>query len=816
MLAEELHHQKEIRSESEVKYRDLYEMALVIYLTLDKEGVITDCSAEFHTTLGYEKKDILNKPLVDFYSEDYANDFIVADWPATLRGERVNKLERQLVKKDGNTLDVLLDANPIFDDKNQVIGCRAIFANITGQKKMEKNLRESQQTLLQRTNELDRHNSLISAFAQIGTVIEAYLLPADVIQSLTNELLKIGIHSAVSQVDTKEGALNYQFMPLGQKTTGKIERIINKNLSQFKIKAENYPGWEDVVEKRTPFYIGDIPNALHTVFPNLPQGLIGKLMTVLKISPVSKSFSFPLIINNKVWGILDLWDETINQADENAYTVLANQVSVAVKNALLFGNLEKSEKEYRRLVETMAEGLALVNEFGKISYVNNQFCQLTGYSEKELLRQSLARFLDAVNKKIFLNQFSKREKGKINRFEIRVSSKNKGMVDLSISTRPAIENGKFKGILAVVTDITAGKRLDTDLRESEEKFSTVFRHSNDAIILHHTDGTIIDVNQMALTLFGYSREEFFAMKIKDLHPKAVYPIAYENSKRFLEAGKLEIEIEFQKSDGRIFPAELSANTIELRGKRIIQGIIRDIGYRKELERELMQSEKLASVGHLAAGVAHRLRNPLAVVLSATRMLEEMDELNTKTRKTISAISRNSKRAVDVVSDLLNFTTPKELSFQLLKVDATIRKSIRMVEADLARHRIKLKTKFAGSKVTAYYDHEAFMEVLINIFRNSIDACGTGGNIGIKVSNADEFVLVEITDNGQGISQADLARIYDPFFTTKAHGSGIGLAEAHRIMTAHWGSINVESEPGGGTKVILKLPTEKREVAKAIV
>lgn len=487
MMAEELEHQKKIQSESEKLYKNLYEMAPVIYIVLDQDGIITDCSREFPATLGYIKEDIIQKPLTDFYTESSAKHFIAEGWPTTLRGERVDKQERQLVKKDGEIVDVLLNANPIFDDKKNVIGCRTIFVNITDRKK-----------------------------------------------------------------------------------------------------------------------------------------------------------------------------------------------------------------------------------------------------------------------------------------------------------------------------------LITDLKDSEEKFHTVFQHSNDMIILHRPKGEIIEANHKAMSFFGYSQDEFLLKKVGNLHPEKAKKTALKRSAQILKTGRVEMEIDFQKKDGKIFPAELSANVIELKGEKVIQGVIRDLTYRKELERELLRTEKLASVGHLAAGVAHRLRNPLAVILSATKMLHRFENQKDDFQKTIAAIERNGNRAVEVVQDLLHFTKQKDLFFQQLKVDSSVRKAVKLVEADLARRRIKIKTKFGGTKVKAYYDQDAMLEVFTNLFRNSIDACITGGIIAVEVGNSGQNVSVEINDNGCGIEAEDLGQIYDPFFTTKPQGSGIGLAECHRIMVAHWGSINVESEKGIGTTVTLKLPVKKMQ------
>jgi len=241
-------------------------------------------------------------------------------------------------------------------------------------------------------------------------------------------------------------------------------------------------------------------------------------------------------------------------------------------------------------------------------------------------------------------------------------------------------------------------------------------------------------------------------------------------------------------------------------------IFDDITERSELERRLVQADKLSSIGLLAAGVAHEVNTPLAVISSYAQMLAKQVSGDEGKSKLLEKIAKQTFRASEIVNSLLNFSRVSPTEFEEVDLTRVIRETVGLVEHQFGKAGIAIQADFDASG-TVRGNTGKLQQVFLNIILNARDAMDSGGRLSIRTSSDSGALRIEITDTGHGIEPEHLARIYDPFFTTKGakKGTGLGLAVTYGIVKEHSGHIEVESQPGAGTRFVLEFPLARKAV-----
>jgi len=247
-------------------------------------------------------------------------------------------------------------------------------------------------------------------------------------------------------------------------------------------------------------------------------------------------------------------------------------------------------------------------------------------------------------------------------------------------------------------------------------------------------------------------------------------------------------------------------------------IVDDITERIELESQLSQSEKLSSIGLLAAGVAHEVNTPLAVISSYAQMLSKQLHGDEKKSELLEKITRQTFRASEIVNNLLNFSRTSGSEFGELDVNKVVGDTLALLEHQLKSGKVKVQVELDPDLPTVYGNTGKLQQVFLNLFLNAKDAMPQGGTLAIRTSNGAQ-VNVSVSDSGTGIAQEHIARIYDPFFTTKSaegegrrRGTGLGLSVTYGIIQEHAGKIWVESRVGEGTTFHLEFPMLKSRKA----
>ncbi len=365
---------------------------------------------------------------------------------------------------------------------------------------------------------------------------------------------------------------------------------------------------------------------------------------------------------------------------------------------------------------------------------------------------------------------------------------------------------EYHSIVLAVQDVTKQKKAELELVESERNYRSIFNAISDVYYKTDKDMVIREVSPSVKTIAGYEPEQLIGKKAHEFY---FNPAQQDMFMRqiIMEGRVINYEMSLKHVEG--FPLTALANVSLIKDKdgsiAGLEGFLRDITDRKRLEGELIQAEKLASVGTLAAGLSHKLRNPLAIIKSSAQLAQLNQNDQDVVKKTLETILRNAEDANTMIYDLLNFAKPRKVSIQARDLILTLNKTHRLIQTEMVRKNIHFIKGYDRKRFRAYFDQDGLMEALMNLYMNAIQSMEMGGEIKTDLTMNDGQVSIHIEDNGPGIAEEDQLKIFNPFFTTKPEGTGLGLALCFRIMEQHNGTVSLQSNHGEGTRATLSFP-----------
>jgi len=377
---------------------------------------------------------------------------------------------------------------------------------------------------------------------------------------------------------------------------------------------------------------------------------------------------------------------------------------------------------------------------------------------------------------------------------------------------PFSRDGVVYNVMFLMEDITEQVRLSEEVRRVERHLSSVVESASDIVLSMDIDGRILTWNTAAEKVSGYSFREIQG----ELFSRYCGPDIREEIARALD---------MQKSGGSYHMAEWDLLTKQ--GARVsvswvlspmkdalskVVGVVavgRDLSERRKFEMQILQSQKLAALGVMAGGIAHEIRNPLAVCSSAAQFLME-DDLGPAFRRECSEkIYKGIRKASEIIENLLRFARPKEkAAVELVDLVGTIKDTLALVANQARIQKVTITTKFPRGQVLVSGVASLLQQVFMNLLLNAINAMPGGGEMEVSVESMEkQEVRVGVTDTGKGISRGEIDKIFDPFYTTSpvGQGTGLGLSVSYSIIKQHFGSIEVESSPGQGSSFWVRLP-----------
>jgi two-component system sensor histidine kinase HydH len=269
------------------------------------------------------------------------------------------------------------------------------------------------------------------------------------------------------------------------------------------------------------------------------------------------------------------------------------------------------------------------------------------------------------------------------------------------------------------------------------------------------------------------------------------------------------EIECRLADGRALSLDVTISLLQDDEGDETGHIIlfRDMTEVQTLKKEIETSRRLASLGRLAAGIAHEIRNPLSSIKGFATYFRERYKDNQDDRNTAEIMIKETDRLNRVISQLLDFARPMVLERKRIPVQALVQHSLKMIETHASSRGVAVWSDLSPSLGEIEVDFDKMTQVLLNLYLNALEAMDQGGTLSVSCAKeaGKPGLKISVTDTGSGISKPDLEHVFDPYFTTKQTGTGLGLAIVHKIIEAHGGEVKVDSEAGQGTTVTLFLP-----------
>jgi two-component system NtrC family sensor kinase len=483
--------------------------------------------------------------------------------------------------------------------------------------------------------------------------------------------------------------------------------------------------------------------------------------------------------------------------------------------------LRDSEERYRSLVDNVRLCIlrSTLGPPGRILAVNPALEEITGYSRDELLAMDVEELYARLEDRKALMEELASAKGAVTR-ELRWRKKDGSeivVLDRLIAVRG--DGGDILYLDAIIEDITELKRAENALKASEEKLRLMFKSVPEGITVSDLDGNILETNEAVVHIHGYdSKEELIGKSALELIAKEDHDRAMESLKKTLEGRQSPtIEYTFLRKDGSEFPAELSAALLkDGTGNPIgFIAVTRDITERKMMEQQLILTDRLASIGELASGIAHELNNPLTGVIGLSQLLTQRD-VPEDIKEDLNLVYSEAQRAATIVKNLLTFARKHPPAKELLNINDVIGKVLELRAYEERVSNIEVVTHLVPDLPQIMADYFQLQQVFLNIVINAehfmIEAHNKG-TLTVTTERAGDGVRASFTDDGPGIPKVNLGHIFDPFFTTKevGKGTGLGLSICHGIVSAHNGQIYTESEPGKGATFVVELPLSQGEI-----
>jgi len=467
---------------------------------------------------------------------------------------------------------------------------------------------------------------------------------------------------------------------------------------------------------------------------------------------------------------------------------------------------------WRSIIRSAVDAIVLIDAQGRIESFNPAAERLFGYPESEVLGRNVSLLMPQPYRGEhdgYLQRYLTTGDKKIIGLGREVTGQRRDgttfPLHLAVGETEIDGERKFTGI---IHDLTARVSLEERLRASEARWRSIVESAVDGIIVIGATGCIESFNPAAERLFGYREAEVVGRNVSVLMPSPYHEEHDAYVSRYLTTGQKKIigigrEVTGLRRDGTTFPLRLSVAEMEMNGERKFTGIVADLTARVRMEEQLREQQSLARLGEMAAVIAHEVKNPLAGIRGAIQVIGGRMPKESKDAAVVKEIVNRIDVLNEMIKDLLLFARPPHPRPLPVDLADLVRTTADLLTGDPALKGVAIRVEGTAPPVMA--DAELLKIVFQNLLVNSAQAMQGQGEIRVTLQPFDGVCRVMFRDAGPGISADVLEKIFTPFFTTKARGTGLGLPTAKRIVEAHSGRIAIACPPGGGTTVTVELP-----------
>lgn len=468
--------------------------------------------------------------------------------------------------------------------------------------------------------------------------------------------------------------------------------------------------------------------------------------------------------------------------------------------------LQESQQQYKSLFEHHPDFVFSLTLGGRLFHANDSCEKVTGYIAEEL--ESFTQLVVPDHLSLLHYHVDQTLKGTPQHYELAIVHKQGHTVLLRITNVPIVIEGEIAGIHGIAKDVTEFKLESKKRYEFETLYRLISENTQDLISVVTPDGITQYVSPVITTLLGYQEKEYIGKRTHQFwHPDDARNLNVARSLKHSDTGLFECRVRHRNGHYIWFETRITAVRNEEGEMEKIIGVSRDITEKKRTQELLQHSEKLALAGQLAAGIVHEVRNPLTAIKGFLQLMQE--DFGSKMHY-YDIISSEFTRIEMILSELLLLAKPQAARLDCREIQHVMDHVKALLETEANMKSVQIDTYIEPGLPPILCDENQLKQVFINFLKNGIEAMLDGGIIQIHVRKTDENTLgIRFIDQGSGIPQDQLAKLGQPFYTTKPNGTGLGFMISQQIIQKHQGEISVQSIVGQGTTVEILLPLNKK-------
>ena len=504
--------------------------------------------------------------------------------------------------------------------------------------------------------------------------------------------------------------------------------------------------------------------------------------------------------------------DTLEQRVQERTTELTNanrelQAEIAARRQRE-AELVQSQERYKTIFDSANDILLLIGKNGKILEVNHRISEIGGYKQEDLIGHhigQLTKMMPRSSIATVLRNFAKRLAGTESPpYQVEMYRQNGENALIEINATAVRQNGRVVGTLAVLRDITSREQNVVRLQEQNELIDRILSTMPSAVAVLNWRKEIVLANQAMSDSLSVPRDEMLGKHIRTfLDVRELEKAIDRVLKGSCEDGGVEFRLQADSGD-RVFLSHL----IGMSEDEILL-VLDDVTDERKRQERLYLTDRLASVGEMASGIAHELNNPLTSVIGLSELLTE-ESLPEEIREDVTAINQEAQRAATIVRNLLTFARRHAPTRDDVQVNDVIKDVLRLRAYEERAHNIQVALSLDAELPKVEADPFQMQQVLLNVILNAEHAVAhehDRGTIFITTERDESNIRISIVDDGPGISPKNLPHLFDPFFTTKevGKGTGLGLSICYGIIAEHGGSIAAQNEPDGGARFTIELP-----------